>query len=1273
MSRILGRRLTVWAATILIWAPFAHPQATTSLRGTITDPAGAVIPEAVVTLTNLANSSARQIATDKAGQYQFLQMPPGTYRIIVEKPGFSRISEDNIVLQVNTPASLDLKMEVGQTSETVTVTTEATTINTVDASVGNNFSERQVRQLPLQTRNVVELLSLQPGVTPTGEVLGARRDQNNVTLDGVDVNDNQNAGIGGSKGDPSSGNSGTQGSNANGASPTSGFNSVLPIPLDSVQEFRVTVGGQGADEGRSSGGQVVLITKSGSNTFHGSAYEFNRNTLTEANTWFNNRSDVPRQALIRNQFGASLGGRVIKDRAFFFFNYERRIDASALAQERIVPSENLKQGILTFQGSDGSIQTLTPAELKIVDPLHIGVNPFYQSILGKYPAGNDPIFGTDAGLNFSGFRFNAPDNQDDRAYVGKMDFILDHAAHHTLSVRGTLSNSTQDAEQALAQFPGEQGAKILNNSKGISALYTAILKPNLINAFTFGYTRQGIAQSGAVGDSLILAPIDPYPANFNFNNLVRANGRILPVYNYVDNLTWIKGKHTIVTGMNFRLITNDRFSYAQSYPGYGFFIQLSVGLGQDGATDITNYIQQRSGNKNLTLTDPTSAASGLGILLGLDNNTNITYQFLRNGSVLPQGAPQQRGFATNEYEGFVSDTYRITREFTLTYGLRYSNNRPPYETHGLQVDTTVGLDQFFAERNFLQTQGVPSNAMPNALLHYALNGPVNGQPTWYGSDNHDFAPRLAIAYSPQNHAGWLGKIFGKSGVFRAGAGIVYDRFGSQLITEFDQFGSLGLSSTLGNPISYTYTSSPRYNGTAPAQPASPAGGFPYTPPDISAIVGEFQGIYPNLKSPYSYIVNSTFAREIPGRLTLEVGYLGRFSHRLLLQGDVATPLELLKDPVSGESWLQSMTALRQTFNSLSAQAGFPGQNGPPGMIANEVMANPSLVPANPFIADIFPGLANYYFKGSAAANYFYGIYGVYGGSYLDILHASDRIVGQFLPGKCLSVYGCYTFFARQASANPTWMNAGEGNFNGATVSVRRAFSAGLSFDFNYTWSHSIDNASAAEGSAANDGAVIQNIFNQEQFRGSSDFDIRHNVNANVVYQLPFGKGKRFFSNASRWLDEIVGGWQASSIMRFRTGLPSIVQGNFTWNTNYWQNSLAIETQPIKSSVGIDSNGNPSVFASTNAANSFADQFPGSTGNRAVIRLASLTNFDIAVAKNFPLPWEGHRLQFRAEAFNAFNNVNFVSPSLALHNPSTFGEFTDTTPPRNMQFALRYEF
>src|SRR5215472_14519739 len=276
---------------------------TSSLQGVVTDAQGAAIPAAIVTVTNSDTSASRKEVTDDTGTYRMLQLVPGPYKIEVQKDGF-KTKTSNLALQVDVPATLNVQLDVGESVETVSVTAEATQINTENATVGNPFTETQVQQLPLQTRNVVALLSVQPGVSSTGQVLGARPDQNNVMLDGVDVNDNR-------------------GSTAN-----NGFNAVLPIPLDSVQEFRTTIAGMGSDMGHSAGGQVAIVTKSGSNSFHGSAYEYNRNTDFEANDWFSNRAGVRRPALIRNQYGASLGGPIKRDKLFFFFNWEARKDRS---------------------------------------------------------------------------------------------------------------------------------------------------------------------------------------------------------------------------------------------------------------------------------------------------------------------------------------------------------------------------------------------------------------------------------------------------------------------------------------------------------------------------------------------------------------------------------------------------------------------------------------------------------------------------------------------------------------------------------------------------------------------------------------------------------------------------------------------------------------------------------------------------------------------------------------------------------------------------------
>ena len=327
-------------AFVLATLPLAAQ--TSSLQGSITDAQSAAIPEAVVTATNLGTSASRKALTDATGEYTFVQVQPGTYKIVVEKAGF-RMHTAEVVLQINTPATLNVKLDLGQVTETVNVMGEAAVVNTENAAVGNPFTETQVKEIPLQTRNVVALLSVQPGVASTGQVTGARPDQNNVLLDGVDVNDSQGK---------------------------DGFNAVLPIPLDSVQEFRTTVAGVGADMGRSSGGQVSIVTKGGSNYFHGSAYEYNRNTPTSANSWFSNRAGVPRSALVRNQYGASLGGPILKNRLFFFYNYEARKDRSASSKTATVPSSTFAQGIVQVLLKDGRTIQLTPQDVVNIDPLH---------------------------------------------------------------------------------------------------------------------------------------------------------------------------------------------------------------------------------------------------------------------------------------------------------------------------------------------------------------------------------------------------------------------------------------------------------------------------------------------------------------------------------------------------------------------------------------------------------------------------------------------------------------------------------------------------------------------------------------------------------------------------------------------------------------------------------------------------------------------------------------------------------------------------------------
>jgi len=320
--------------------------------------------------------------------------------------------------------------------------------------------------------------------------------------------------------------------------------------------------------------------------------------------------------------------------------------------------------------------------------------------------------------------------------------------------------------------------------------------------------------------------------------------------------------------------------------------------------------------------------------------------------------------------------------------------------------------------------------MPKRILSWDLNGPANGKPTWWNPSNLNFAPRVGLAFAPQGGSGIFGKIFGNSGAFRAGAGMVYDRFGSDMVAQYDQYGSIGLATSTNFPDSYSFSTSPRFSGAAPGVVANALQPFPYTPPPIAAIAGDFVGISPDLKPPYSYVLNASFEREIGKGLTFEIGYAGRLSHRLLLQGDVYTPLEYFKDPTSGVTWEQNNLLVRSLFDS--------------GLTPAAVRNNPDLVPALPFVENLFPGLQDMSFPGSASANYFQCIYGDYNGSYLDCLHALDRnTTSSYVTGQCLTVSGCYTFFNIQGSSMPTWMNAGWAKYHGMTASVRCARSCQL--------------------------------------------------------------------------------------------------------------------------------------------------------------------------------------------------------------------------------------
>jgi len=1276
---------------------------TTSLRGTISDPKGAVIAGADVAIANPATGVSRATKTNAQGSYQFVEVPPATYILTFKAPGFSTLRVDNVQLLVNTPATLNETLQVQKVAETIEVMSQAPLVNTEDASIGHAFTTDQMTTLPFEGRDPVSILSLQPGVLYTGNnasidpdsdsrsgaVSGARSDQTDITVDGVDNND-----------------------------PVKGyaFQGALRSTLDSLEEFRVTTTNANAEAGRSSGAQVALVTKSGTNKFHGSLYEYNRNSIGEANSWFNERGQIqagePNKPphLIRNTFGGSLGGPIVKDRLFFFATYEGQRTRETAIVTRLVPTANFRKGLLTYQCDASTpncpasgLYTLSPSQLAQMDPLCFGlgncpqgpgVDPAALAVFNGYPLPNNPTGGGD-GLNISAFTFADPTPTKLDTYIVRLDYNLTSNGSQHLFLRGNLQND--HSTTSGAEFPGQPPNTIsTNNSKGIAVGFSSVIRNNLINNFHYGYIREGLSQAGLQTNGYI---------NFYSGDISNPLGETptinvqVPLNNFVDDITWVKGKHNFQFGTNLRIVNDLRQSNAQSF---------------NAATSNPTWLAAGGIAGTGTSLDP-GAFPQLGVpavsgsfsadydlaataLTGMVPEVTAYYQETKNFTVLPEGALVARHFRSHEAEWYAQDSWKAKSNLTLTFGARYSLLQPPYETTGTQVAPTPGVSQWFRNRYLGMING--QNVQP--LLSFSLSGQANGKPPIWNWDYKDIAPRFAFAWSPNFDNSVMKKIFGESGKssVRGGYGMYYDHFGEGVINTFDRQGSFGLTTIIGDPAGLvTPDQSPRFSslykiptvyngcGTPPCilLPPPPTGGFPYTPPYTPDSGGAAisWGLDNGLKTPYSHVVDFSVTRELGRGFVLETSYVGRFAHRLLQQQDVAQPMDL-RDPKSG---MDLYTATR--LFAKAAQSGTPVQSMAPvaywqdffpkaagalalaNLASNGLNCAPGTAPASP----------------SATQN-MYQLFACKGGLDMttELLQADWYGLPSFatVNGKTEP----FQFWDPQWSSLYVWRTMGSSSYNALQASLRRKMAGGLQFDFNYTYSKSIDLGSDAERVSQYEGAgfasYIINTWAPRQNRGPSDFDAMHQFNANWMYQLPVGNGKHYATHGL--LNALVGNWELTGIFRMTSGFPTTVNDGNYWPTNWENTSNAILIGAKPESGTFMVNGSPNIFKDpTKAINAFRFALPGEGGERNNIRGAGYFGIDMGLGKTWNIT-ESSALRFSWETFNITNSVRFdaaaleplagsnAEGNLSLTNSTGFGYYTSTlTNPRVMQFALRYSF
>lgn len=1257
------RRLIAAAGALFLalLAPSLRAQDVSSITGIATDSTGAVIPGVNVLLANPATGLTYAAVTNEVGSYTIVHVAPGPgYKITFSRDGFKPTVITDLYLNVSSTRTQNVQLVIGGTTATVEVSAanEAVTLNTTDSSLGNNYEVQMVNELPIQVRDSPSaLFSIQPGATSDGAITGARTDQNNVTLDGLDVND------------MATGNFGTV---------------VGDAPVDSVQELRAVTANPLASEGQGGGGQFTMVTKGGTNNWHGALFEYHRDTSTEANNWFANNIGVPRAQLIRNQFGGNVGGPIKKNKAFVFFEYNGRRDNQGVQVSNTVPMDSFRNGNISYinkttdpatgKACGGTsrkdttptcISTIDSAQVAALDPQHIGFNPaLLDFINARYPHAND-VTGGD-GINTAGYFFNAPVHRTQNDYVARVDYNLNSSMK--LWARGSvLSSRTGDAVNydAPIQFPGDPVTHLINDASYSYVIgHNWTLGANKSNSFYYGVTRSRLNFAAAynptgttqwtsfggdgTGGSILTSP---------YASAVNAQVRNYPIPVIRDDFSWVKGKHSFQFGGLFKYIK----TFEDTYLNYD---QPLLGLG--GNMNALNASLRPSDIRTAGTISSRTYDSAFALALGRLGQVTSTYDYTNTGQTVPQGTGSVRQYRYYELEGYFGDSWKATPNLTLTYGLRYSWYSVPYEVNGKESVQSLTFNDYF-DRRLQQSAAGLSGDTSLPFISYDLGGKANHAPGYYDSNLKDFAPRVAFAYNPE---------FAKRTVISGGFGVVFDHTVTNAVQyQQDQYSYLFQATanlpfgTPGDPVA-SLANDPRFSSikAIPAVPQAPAITHPFTPFVDSTGVpfGLANGqafnetIDRKLRTPYSLVMDFGIQHEFPRNYILKVNYAGRLGRRLLAQAD-ANQLIDFPDKASGQ---MMSTAFANITKEVRAGA------------------DTTNLPAEPWFENVvLPGLGQFYgYPNTTSLLADSGVFPlqplVSNGDFADFVQA-------------LSAFGVIDSnvgMGSQFSENTYYTNKGFSNYQGLLVTLHKNLSQGLQFDMNYTYSHSIDNVSLVANAPAVGGyGFICDVVRPTECVGNSDFDQKHIITGNVLYNLPFGRGRTFGATMPFWANEIVGGWDISALPSWHSGIAfSTVSSAFV--AGYANNAPAILTgkwSNVAPHAHKTSDGSVNLFADqSKALNSFEGPIGFQIGSRNNLRGPNYVNFDLGLAKAFPIYGDNVKLKFRADAFNAFNHPNFdlpVTQNTDITGGSNFGRLTKTVvspggaSARVLQGALRLEF
>ena len=1232
---------------------------TGSLVGTVVDQNGGSVAGATVEVTDNATHKVRTVQASTDGTFTVPQLDVGTYTVKVTAQGFKAYTATELKIDVGRPYSLAVTLEPGGVNENVTVVAGADVLNATNAELSNTVSSRQIQELPLNGRNPLVLLTLQPGSASNGAtntaINGQRTSFTNITRDGINIQDNFIR------------------SNATDFSPQR-------PGVDDISQFTVTTSNADAALGYGAS-QVNIATERGQSEFHGSLFEYNRNSKFSSRPFLS----ATRPFLNRNQFGFKIGGPTplprfgeggagwFRNKGFFFFNYEGFRQRQTTSALKTILLPNARNGVFTYSDTAGTTRTINLFTAAGLGPAFgiTSVNPVVASrILSFVPTvGNT----TDAGdqRNTTGFRLNVANNVDRDNFTGRVD--IEPNSRHSFNFIFAHGSETNDRPDVASGYTVAPLVVQPATRNFLSTGWTWTPTATLANELRGGFFKSGpvFNRVNPEGEFMLTLPLISNP-----ETTFQDQGRQADNYTITDNVTYSRGNHSLRFGGTVTFFKINSFAKFDTVPRYSLQLNAATGTLPSGAFP-----------GGISAAQLTAANNLLALLGGVAGRIDQTFNATTTTSGFVPGSTFRQLFDYENYGFYATDQWRIGQRLTLNLGARYEVYTALRERNGFALEPVINGD--------------PAAALLNPTGTIDFIGHNGGAKQFYQTDKNNLAPVVSFAWSPQFKNKVLGSLFGSEGrtVIRGGYRISYVNDEYVRAPDNAQGGNAGLSTSRAFLLGTVDGN--RLGGPLFAIPA-PAFTIPRTFAAGDALSGvNFGTIFavdPKLENPGTHEWNFGIQREIGFQTALEIRYVGGKSDNLVRGIDINEAV-LLQNGFAAD--------FIRAYNNCAAQGATIAGTGTPLSRCTNANFNAAIPGSVPL--QVFPGL-----PGGGLLNNTTILGLIRAGTPADLINTYIQSVSATAVGTNGKTFDQFFLPNPNAGGVDLLTNGARYRYHSLQTEIRRRFSNGFHLQANYTFQKTLTNASGV--GQTNFEPNLSNLFPEIEY-SRADYDATHVFNLNTIYELPFGRGKRWFSDVGGF-DRLVGGWQVTSILQMATGAPITIadpRGTLTRRNGRQTANSSLTKNEIKDLIGIFRTPcgvffiDPSVIDlnHTALANGQCSQLqtggamgrgsrgfgeatfpgqvffsvpPGQTGNleRAFINGPFFMNWDASLIKNIRIT-ERTRFQLRFEAFNVLNRANFFASQFGTLNinSTNFGRitqsFTSSGAQRVLQFAGRFEF